>query len=232
MDVRKATTYMFADRSWPKKVGLIALVSPVPVFGQLYAYGYANLSLRRMLKGKHETELPDVKLGWELCWRGIQVMLITIICGMAVGLLGAPFFTAKETSSDVLLPAIVAALQGPTTLLVTVISTALSGVVLARFALTNSFGQAFDPGKLWSLLRAEPAIWITFALVGFIATEGPYGLVWILPLHGGWEIAATILASTLFWSYGQMVNAHLIAQAFGWSNRTAALRAAQVRYRW
>ena len=82
------------------------------------------------------------------------------------------------------------------------------------------------------MLRAEPAIWIAAATIGYIVTEGPYALAWVLPLNGGWETAATVLACTVLWTYGQMINAHLIAEAANWSTRSAAARAAEVRYRW
>lgn len=233
MNLRRAFTYMFADSAWWRKFGLITLVSPVPVFGQICTMGYSSLTLRRMVKGLGDAELPEAKLGWELCWLGLRVMLIALISGIVVGLLGAPLFIGeRDTSVETIAPAIVQALQGPSSLLVTVASTVLTAVVMARFALTGSFRAGFGLGKLWALLRAEPAIWIAYAAVGFVLTEGPYGLVWILPFHGGWDIAATIVASTIIWTYGTMINVHLIGQAFVWSNRTASLRAAQVGYRW
>jgi hypothetical protein len=232
MNLGRAATYLFADRSWPRKFGLIALVSPVPVFGQLYALGYANLTLRRIVKGNKDGQLPEAKLGWELCWLGIQVMLATLLCGILVALICAPLFFGDESSSNVMAPALIQALQGPTALLTTCVSTVLTAIVLVRLALTKSFTSGFDPFELWKLLRAEPSLWICYAVLGFLVTEGPYALVWVLPLHGGWDVAATMLACTVLWSYGLMINVHLIGQAFHYSRRTAALRAAQVRYRW
>jgi hypothetical protein len=232
MNLRRAATYLFADRSWPRKVGLIALVSPVPVFGQMYALGYANLTLRRMLKGNGDSVLPEAKLGWELCLRGIKVMLATLLCAVIITLLGAPLFLDSESTATTVAPALVQSLQGPSSLLVTCVSSVVTAIVLARFALTGSFGSGFNPIELWSLLRAEPAIWICYAVVGYLFIEGPYALVWVLPLRGGWDIAGTVIACSVLWTYGLMINTHLIGQAFHWSRRTAALRAAQVRYRW
>ena len=230
MNLHRALTYIFADRAWPRKFGLIALVAPVSVFGQMFALGYSNLMLRRMVKGLGDNELPIVKFGWELFWRGVRVMLMTLLCGIIIGLLGAPLFLGQDFTEQAMTPAIIQALQGPSAFLVTIVSTVVTAVVLARFALTGSVVSGFGFAKLWSLLRAEPTIWITYSLVGVVLTEGPYGLVWVLPLRAGWDIAATIAASTVIWSYGQMINAHLIGQAFIWSNRSAALRAAQVGY--
>jgi hypothetical protein len=231
MDLRRAATYVLADHTWPRKVGLIALVSPVPVLGQLYALGYANLTLRRILKSD-DSRLPDAKLGWELFWLGLQVALVTLICGIVVGFLGAPLFIGQDSTTEALAPALIQAVQGPSALLITTLSTVITAVVLARFAQTHRISGGFEPVELWKLLRAEPAIWISYAVVGYLLTEGPYAVAWMLPLHGGWDIFGTLVACTVLWTYGLMVNIHLIAQAYTWSHRTAALRAAHVRYRW
>lgn len=224
--------YPFDDRAWPRKLGLVTLVSPVPVFGQLFALGYAITTLRRLTGRDSDGKLPEAKLGWELCWLGMQAMLLTLICGLAVAFLGAPLFFGQGTDLDPLTPAMVQALQGPSMLLVAVASTVVTAAVLARFAQTGRFGAALDPVRTWKMLRAEPAIWITAAVIGYVVTEGPYALAWVLPLKGGWDTAATVLACTVFWTYGQMINAHLIAEAVAWSRRSAAARAAEVRYRW
>lgn len=232
MDLRRASTYLFADRQWPRKIGVIALVSPLPFLGQAYALGYANLTLRGMLKGNGDSELAEVKLGWDLCLRGIKVMLTTLLCGVVVALLSAPLFVGAEPTPSTVAPALVQAFQGPSSLLVSCVSAVVTAIVLARFALTGSVVSGIDPLELWSLLRAEPAIWICYAVIGYAIAEGPYAIVWVLPLDGGWDIAGTVVACSVVWTYGLMINTHLIGQAYHWSKRTAALRSAQVRYRW
>ena len=232
MNLLQAMRYPFLDRAWPRKLGLVAIVSPAPVFGQLVALGYAVTTLRRLQSRDNDGSLPEAKLGWEICWLGMQVMLLTLICGLAVAFLGAPLFMSQEaTELDALTPAMIQTLQGPSMLLVTAVSTALTAVVIARFAQTGKFLGALDPIEGWKLLRAEPAIWIAAATIGYVVTEGPYALAWVLPLKGGWDTTATVLASTVFWFYGQMINAHLIADAHEWSSKSAASSPATQPYR-
>jgi hypothetical protein len=233
MDLIQASTYMFRDRAWPRKYGLIAIFSLVPMLGHLYGYGYANQTLRKLVDGDEDGQtLPDARLSWDLCWLGIQVILISMICAVAVAFVGAPLFIGQESSLDAMAPALVHALQGPSALLVTAVSAVVTAVAMVRFAVTRRFGGAFDLVTSWKLLRAEPAMWIAAGVIGYLAVEGPYALVWALPLKGAWEFWATILASTVMWSYGQMINAYLIGDAYAWSKKTAALRSAEVRYHW
>jgi hypothetical protein len=232
MDLRRAASYLFADRSWPRKIGLIALVSPVPIFGQMYALGYANLTLRRMLKGHGDSELPEAKLGWALWVRGVTIMLLTLLCALISAWICMPlFFNVSSEDVSSWAPALIQTFHGPSSLVLTCVSSVFTSIVLARYALTGSFFSGFNPMELWSLLRAEPAIWLIYALVGYVITEGPYAVVWLLPLEGDWDIIGTVLACSVLWTYGLMVHMHLIGQAFYWSQKTARMRAAQVRYR-
>src|SRR5215213_6404182 len=134
MNLLQALRYPFGDRAWPRKLGLVAIVSPVPVFGQFFALGYAVTTLRQLQSRDHDGSLPEARLGWDLCWLGMQATILTLICGLAVGFLGAPLFFGQEADLDPLMPAMVQALQGPSMLLVTILSTVLTAPVLARLA--------------------------------------------------------------------------------------------------
>lgn len=230
MDLIAAVTYMFRDRAWPSRAGKVALVSPIPIFGQLWAMGYAFRVLRALLRG--DEGLPEADLSYLLLWDGVKVALVTLLVGIGVALLSAPLYLLESAGSSLSGPALIQALQGPTPMLVTVSAAVITSVLVVRLALTTSLERGLNPGECWSLLRAEPAIWIACAVIGWIAFEGPYALVWALPLHGDADVIATVLASTVAFTFGHLVNAHLSFQAYSWSKRSAALRAANVRYRW
>jgi hypothetical protein len=233
MNLLDASRYIFQDRAWPRKAGKIAVVSAVPLLGQLWAMGYALRVLRGLLRG--DEQLPDADLSTGLLWDGLRIMLVTFFVGIVVAVLGAPLVLADRAAAPgdaALVPALAQALRGPSALLITAVSATITAVVTIRLALTNSIERGLNPIELWALLRAEPAIWIASAAAGWIAFEGPYALVWALPLHGDLDVVATVLASSVAWTFGQLLNAHLCFQAYGWAKRTAALRAAGVRYRW
>src|SRR4026207_1132773 len=114
MDLMRASTYMFRDRAWPRKFGMIALFSPVPMLGQLYGFGYANLTLRSLVDDKNDDgTLPEARLSWDLLWLGIQIVLISLICAVVVAFVGAPLFIGQESNVDAMAPALMHALGGP-----------------------------------------------------------------------------------------------------------------------
>jgi hypothetical protein len=231
MDLLAAFRYPFGEPGWARRLAPIALVAALPLLGPMFALGYANLVLGRLIAGAVPA-LPPAKLERDLMMRGLWVMLISLICGVAVTFLAAPLLTAEQPEDATFAPALVQAFYGPSSLLFTSISVVVTAAALARYAATSKIGEALRPGGIWRLLRAEPALWISSAVVGFAVCEGPRALVWVLPLSGEREGAAALLASSLVWVYGLLIEVHLIAQAYRGSVRRVAARAAAVGYRW
>lgn len=162
---------------------------------------------------------------------GINSALLSLISSFAVAFLCAPLFVYDRAPTSSMAPALVQALTGPSELLVTAIAAVVGAVALTRYALTNSLLAALNPLEIWAHLRAEPAIWICAATIGFLASNLPAAIVWVLPLHGEWDILATIVAASYLWMFGLMIDVHLLAQAHDWSRRAVAKRAARMGYR-
>lgn len=166
--------------------------------------------------------------------------MLTVLCGLAAGLLTLPLWAlttgAGETTTDsstTPAPALVAAFHDPTSLLATTLMALFAALTLARFATTGSAWAALDLGNLWSHVRAEPAIWIAAAAFGFAIEELPATLAYLLPLPSSWQLPALLLATALLWPFALLVQAHLIGQAHRWSTQTLARRRPLiVKVRW
>jgi hypothetical protein len=233
MDVLRAATYTVRNPLKARGFAKIWLLTPIPIFGMMWGTGYAVLTLRRMLKGNGDRDLPDANADWRLFLPGIYATMLSLICSVVAALLCGPlFFSSDPSNVSPMAPALIQAVAGPTDLLVTAIAAVFGAIVLTRYALTDSFLAALNPLEAWSHLRAEPSIWIFAAVVGFLACNVPAAVVWVLPLRGDWDVLATIFASSYLWMFGMMINVHLLGQAYDWSRRTAAKRAARMGYRW
>jgi hypothetical protein len=242
MDVRRATTYVFDDPRWPAKLGKSATIACVPIVGQLVLFAYALHILRTVATDDEESGLPECRWDTTVLMIGLKCQLLTIVCGLAAGLLTLPLWTlsagdsgATSTAESMApAPALVSALHGPTVLLTTTIMALLSALCLTRYAVTGSAWSALDVGAIWSHLRAEPTIWIAAALIGFTIEQMPSTLAWLLPLPTSWQLPALLIATALFWPFAMLVQAHLIGQAHRWSAQTLARRRHPliVRVRW
>lgn len=58
MNLYRAATYAVRNPFKVRGFAKIWLLTPIPIFGSMWAMGYALLTLRRMLKGHGDRELP------------------------------------------------------------------------------------------------------------------------------------------------------------------------------
>jgi hypothetical protein len=239
MDLRRALTYPFADPRWPAKLGRAATVACLPIVSQFALSAYALQAIRTVATKPDDTDLPEWRLDLTVLILGFKCQLLTIVCGLAAGLLTLPLWaltTADTDSSKATTnpaPVLISAFHDPTTLLATALMALFASLCLARFATTGSAWAALDLSALWSHLRAEPAIWIAAAVLGFAIEETPATLAWLLPLPTSWQLPALLLATALLWPFAMLVQAHLIAQAHRWSSQTLARRRPLiVKVRW
>jgi hypothetical protein len=237
MELRRAATHVFDDPRWSAKLGRAGLIACLPIAGDLFLAAYALPSIRAAMTDDPAVARGDWKVDLWTLMTGLKCQLLTVVCGLAAGLLTLPLWgleTAESTAEAAdPAPALVVAFQGPTYLLATALMALLAGLCLARFALTGSAWAAVDVGAIWSHLRAEPATWIAVTVAGFAIAEAPVALVWLLPLSSSWHVPALLLATALFRPIGLLTQAHLIGQAYRWSAQTLARRRPLiVRVRW
>ncbi|HEY7035293.1 MAG TPA: DUF4013 domain-containing protein [Thermomicrobiales bacterium] len=240
MDLRRAFTYPFADSRWPAKLGRAATIACLPIVGQLALSAYAVQAIRTVATKPDDTDLPPWRLDRTTLMLGLKCQLLSIACALAAGLLTLPLWALTTADTDSTtetttkpVPALIAAFHDPTTLLTTALMALFSSLCLARYATTGSAWAALDLAAIWSHLRAEPAIWIAAAVLGFAIEETPSTLAWLLPLPTSWQLPALLIATAFFWPFATLVQAHLIAQAYRWSSQTLARRRPLiVKVRW
>jgi hypothetical protein len=234
MDIRRALTHVFHDPDWPTRLGPAALIACVPVIGPLYLSSYALRALRCIVTDRDDRRLPRWRWDRQALVIGLKCQVLAVLCGLVAGLLGIVLWelsgeTPDESATGT---ALTFALRGPSHLVTMTVFAVLLSACLARFAATGSAWAALDPGKLFAHLRAEPAIWMGVAVVGFLIEEAPVTLVWLAPLPAQLDAVARLAVTALLWPYAQLVQAHLIGQAYRWSARSVALRQVTMRYRW
>jgi Protein of unknown function (DUF4013) len=230
MHLRRALTDIFHDRRWPLRLGAAGAAACVPILGPLMLSAWALRALRAVLDGDEDAPLPTVRWDGATLLLGLKCLVLTIVGGLAAGLLTLPLWALPiseklpDSGATETAPALVAALHGPTHLVAALLGAVLTAVCLARFAATGSALAALDVARLWAHLRAAPAIWVAAAVVGFVVEEAPASLAWLLPLPVDWQVPALLLASALLWPFALLVQAHLIGHAYRWSAQSLARR--------
>lgn len=205
MDFAQAFSFPLQDKEWIKKIAITALISLIPVVGGIAVLGWSLEVGRRVIRGETPA-LPD--------WSNFGGLLTLGIKGFVVSLvLSIPFFVLYLPAT--LLSAFVDSDEMATVLSILSICTGCLGVLYAiafmfglpaaygQLAATDSLGQAFNVGKLWSLIRNAPVAYLIVILGLLVA-----GI--IAPLG----VIACVIGVFFTLAYTLAVQGHLYGQAY------------------
>ena len=205
MDFGLAFSFPFQDEDWIKKVLIAAVISIIPVLGQIVVFGWSLEIARRVIQ-KHPAPLADWGDFGGVLVLGLKAFLVTLVYSIPLMLLSAPTWIATalldpEEMATVI--TIISICTGCLALIYGIILAFVLPTAFGQLASTDSIGSAFSIGRMVELVRAAPAAYLMVILglviVGILA---PLGV--ILCVVG---VFATI-------AYSAAIQGHLYGQAF------------------
>lgn len=218
MEFGKAFTYVFEDSDWLKKIGIAALVSLIPIIGQLIVLGWSLEVTRRLIRNEPAL-LPDWSDFGGHIMKGLKAFVIGLVYSLPIILVGAcqgvvPLLAGD--GGDDTLTSIVTIITICFSCVIFIYALLLAFVIPAaygKFAATDELGAAFRFGEVFGLVRAAPSAYL-IALLGTIVAGFVAGLGIILCFIG---VFLTLV-------YSMAVNAHFYGQAY---NQATAAKAMQ-----
>jgi hypothetical protein len=207
MDFGKAFTYPFDDPDWLKKLAIIALISLIPIFGQIVLMGYMVEIVRRVIQ--HETVLlPEASNFGDLLAKGWKVFVTTLVYGLPAILLFTIFGIVMAVSSNQ---------DGSMWNVITFITICLMCLpifymifyalivpaALGRLASTGEIRDGLNFRKVFALLRSAPSAYL-IVFLGSMVSSVIAGLG--TPIFG--------IGAAFTGAYAAMINAHLTGQAY------------------
>ena len=219
MEFGKAFSYVFEDPDWLKKVGIAALVSLIPLVGQIIALGWSLEVTRRLIR-REPALLPDWSDFGGHVMRGLQVFVIGLVYALPVILVSAcnniiPLFmndSSNDTMSSILL--IVTICFSCVIFIYSIFLGLVLPAAVGNFAATDQLGAGFRFAEVFGLVRAAPAAYVIVLLAGIVS-----GIVASL------GIILCFIGIFLTSAYAYAVNAHFIGQAY---NQAMAAKGMQV----
>ena len=173
MDFVKAFTFIFDDPDWIKKVGIVALVSLIPIVGSLVLLGYALEAGQRVIRQDAQL-LPDLDFGAQL-GLGFKSFVIGLVYAIPAILIYLPMVIVpialssgenSDTANTAVLGVMVCC--GGLLLLYGILMMVLIPAAHGNFIATGQLGAAFRFGEIFSLLRAAPGAYLMVLLGGLI----------------------------------------------------------------
>lgn len=220
MDFGLAFSYVFQDKDWLRKVGIVALISLIPILGQLVLIGW-SLNITKRVIDRHPEPLPDVDFGGDL-GRGFSAFVIGFVYSLPITLFALVFgmldsVVAGQSSSDAV-RTIIAILSLCFSLFAFIYGVAMAIVLPAaygNFVAKGNLSAGFALGEVFGLVRANIGAYLIVLLGTFVA-----GL--IAPLG----TILCIIGVILTYAYSVAIMGHLYGQAYNAATQNKAVVAA------
>ncbi len=207
MEFGLAFSYVFEDTDWFKKIALAALVSLIPLVGQIFLIGWALEITRRVIRND-STPLPDLDFGENL-GKGFKAFVVGLVYALPIFVLMIPNFIA---------PVLVNVLGDDAGNVIAVIFSICSSILvfiyslLMAFLLPAAYGRVADTGNLGDGLK----IGEVFKLVKKAPTAYLIVLVGTLlaGLIGQLGVIACGIGVLLTYTYSMAIMGHFWGQAY------------------
>lgn len=219
MDFGLAFSYVFQDKDWLRKVGIVALISLIPILGQLVLIGW-SLNVTKRVIDRHPEPLPEVDFGGDL-GRGFSAFVIGFVYSLPITLFALVFgildsVVAGQSNSDavVTLMAILSLCFGLFAFIYGIAMAIVLPAAYGNYVAKGSLGAGFALGEVFGLVRANIGAYLIVLLGTFVA-----GL--IAPLG----TILCIIGVILTYAYSVAVMGHLYGQAYNAATQNKAVLA-------
>jgi hypothetical protein len=208
MDFGKAFSFPFEDPDWVKKILLAALISLIPIIGQIYLVGWTLEVARRVIR-QYTRLLPDVEFSESLIL-GFKSFVISFVYSLPAIILATPIWlvpviasSGNDSNAMAALATIVAGCCGGLIAIYGILLILLIPAAQGSFLATGEMSAAFHLKEILALFRAAPGAYLLAVLGQLIA-----GI--ITPIGGiACGVGAAITAA-----YSLLMVAHLYGQAY------------------
>jgi len=202
-------TYVFQDPDWMKKVGLMALVSLIPVIGQIVLFGWMLDAMGRVINDD-PTPLPGLDFGAQLGlgFKGLLVglgysipLIIVMLPLILVAALGETLDMDADTLSMAM--AVLGLCCGGLTFLLSLVVALLLPAALGNLVTEGTIGAAFRVGELFNMVKSSIGPFV-IAILG----------AWVASLVGSLGSIACGVGVLVTMAYAYAITGHFYAQAY------------------
>lgn len=201
----KAFTYIFDDKRWFDKLIIPVLVSLVPLIGPMAFSGYMLRTIKNVVQNEVDP-LPDYQFGDDL-GRGFRFYLVGLVYSLpvllVVGLMMIPLMALNNNDTVGALGVIFLILSGLLMLVYGLFLTVLQPIMMANFAVKDTFASGFEFGLFFKRLGNNFTAWL-LVIAGMV-------IAGIISPMGSILFAIGVVITM---AYSQLMVAHLAGQAY------------------
>lgn len=209
MEFGKAFSFPFSDQDWMKKIGIIALVSLIPIIGQMVLLGWA-LQITRKIIQNEVVQLPELNFSEQLNL-GFKAFIIGLVFSLPGMIFQIPIQVVQPVTSwlgfdEGSISWLVIGLGvccGGFQFIYTLIASYIIPAAYSNFLAKDSLRAGFHLGEIFGLVKAAPVAYL-MVFLGSI-------LCFFISMAG---LIACVIGVFVTTTYSQAVLAHLTGQAY------------------
>lgn len=216
MDFGRAFSFVFDDPDWLRKVGIVALVSLIPLIGQFVAIGWALRITRGVIAGD-PNPLKDVDFGQDL-GLGFQAIVIAFVYAIPLLIILLPIavvdsILAAQSGNDTagVLIGLVSLCFGLVAVLYGILMAFVVPAAYGNFVAKGELSAGLRFGEVWGLVRNNPGAYLV-VLAGMIVAS------FIAPLGS----IVCVIGAVVTYAYAMAVQGHFYGQAYRVARGTVA----------
>lgn len=207
MDFGLAFSFVFKDKDWLKKIGIVSLVALIPFVGQIVVYGWM-MNIARRVMNHDQDALPDLNFGNDLS-RGFMGFIISFVYSLPMLLVYGVFFiismgtayTGSEQPVD-FVSGLASVCGGLFMLVYTLLMALIVPAAFTRYLEKESLSAAFDFAEVFKQVRLNLGAYFLVLLGTLVAgLVAPLGFI------------ACIIGVMLTYTYSMAVIGHFYGQA-------------------
>ena len=205
MDFGLSFSFPFQDEDWIKKIVLTAVISLIPIIGQLALLGWMVELTRRVIRGDAEP-LPDWADFGGILVLGLKIFVVGFVYSLPLIFISIPmaiFDSLIDSESAVALYTVVTMCFSCFALIYGLALAFFFPAAVGELAATDDLGAAINPTNIIARVRAEPSAYL-LAFLGTIVAGFLAGFGIILCFVG-------LIFTTV---YAYAVQGHLYGQAY------------------
>lgn len=205
MDFGLAFSFPFQDEEWVKKVVLTAVISLIPIIGQIALIGWMVELTRRVIRGDAEP-LPDWADFGDILVLGLKMFAIGFVYAIPLMFIAIPmaiFEALIDSDSAVALYTIVTLCFSCFSLIYGLGLAFFIPAAVGELAATDNLGAAINPTNIIAHVRTAPSAY----LLAFLGTI-------VAGFLSGFGIILCFVGVILTAVYASAVQGHLYGQAY------------------
>lgn len=205
MDFGLAFSFPFQDEEWVKKILLTAVISLIPIIGQIALIGWMVELTRRVIRGDAEP-LPDWADFGGILVLGLKMFAIGFVYAIPLMFVAIPmviFDALIDSDSAVALYTIVTLCFSCFALIYGLALAFFVPAAVGELAATDNLGAAINPTNIIAHVRAAPSAY----LLAFLGTI-------VAGFLSGFGIILCFVGVILTAVYASAVQGHLYGQAY------------------